>query len=536
MASALLPNVLPTWVPGTVVSAYSELVTDSGQPRPIGPALDTAVVDDSGAVAFDSLPSVGEAYVAAAQVGGEWHFRYFAVPGPTNALEEEIVAREKADAELLAAIASKNPLLGYTPENVTNRDVDPLLTANSDTRYPSQKATKAYVDAVMSLLPTFNVKDPRFGAKGDGATDDTGAVQAAIDAAAVVGGVVFFPSGRYIISKTLNWKARVFFDGLHWDVSVIALADGANETMVKTASYGAEGVYGCGARNIGIDGNKAKNINSGGFVLDGQSFRFKDVRVTNVAGHGVDLQISNESQKAVSGLDSVLQLTRAVGCTGRGLSIRAHDTSLLDCQAIQCTEYGVYFGTNGLAVNCHTWCYASDATCTKIGWFLKGSVDCVNCTAEGASEVQVQFSGSNNRWQSGDVFNSAGKPDAVLVEFLPGENFGTHEINAANLHNFGNGAALKFTGNAANSKIRCHIFDPGVEKVAAIGEPATSIVWDVTLGGTTKRGTIPGYHVQRRRTFVPFGGDIPNYTLYVNEAGELRWKDGAGVTKTVQVA
>lgn len=36
--------------------------------------------------------------------------------------------------------------LGYVPENITNKDTDVTLAANSDTKYASQKATKAYVD------------------------------------------------------------------------------------------------------------------------------------------------------------------------------------------------------------------------------------------------------------------------------------------------------------------------------------------------------------------------------------------------------
>lgn len=38
-------------------------------------------------------------------------------------------------------------ILGYTPENVANKDTDISLTANSDTKYPSQKAVKTYADS-----------------------------------------------------------------------------------------------------------------------------------------------------------------------------------------------------------------------------------------------------------------------------------------------------------------------------------------------------------------------------------------------------
>ncbi len=39
--------------------------------------------------------------------------------------------------------------LGFTPENVANKDIDGTLSANSDTKYPSQKAVKTYVDSRM---------------------------------------------------------------------------------------------------------------------------------------------------------------------------------------------------------------------------------------------------------------------------------------------------------------------------------------------------------------------------------------------------
>src|SRR5581483_1509822 len=54
-----------------------------------------------------------------------------------------------------------------------------------------------------SVQSVYNVKD--YGAKGDGTTDDTTAIQNAINAAATNGrGTVFFPSAHYLISSTLT--------------------------------------------------------------------------------------------------------------------------------------------------------------------------------------------------------------------------------------------------------------------------------------------------------------------------------------------
>jgi len=50
------------------------------------------------------------------------------------------------------AIAQNN--IGYTPENVSNKDTDTSLTANSDTKYASQKAVKTYIDYLGNTLTT----------------------------------------------------------------------------------------------------------------------------------------------------------------------------------------------------------------------------------------------------------------------------------------------------------------------------------------------------------------------------------------------
>jgi hypothetical protein len=56
-----------------------------------------------------------------------------------------------------------------------------------------------------------NVKD--YGAVGDGVTDDTLAIQAAIDAVATTGGTVFIPKGNYSTSGTLYIKDSVILVG-----------------------------------------------------------------------------------------------------------------------------------------------------------------------------------------------------------------------------------------------------------------------------------------------------------------------------------
>lgn len=64
-------------------------------------------------------------------------------------------------------------------------------------------------------LQWFNVQDPAYGAVGDGTTDDTTAIRAAISAAMLVGGVVYFPkpTSYYKITGRLNLTAECHLVG-----------------------------------------------------------------------------------------------------------------------------------------------------------------------------------------------------------------------------------------------------------------------------------------------------------------------------------
>ncbi len=73
----------------------------------------------------------------------------------------------------------------------------------------------------------FNVKDAPYGAVGNGTTDDTAHIQAAIDAArAVSGGTVYFPLGVYVVNGTLDLT----------DYENIHLAGAANPNAYFTAA------------------------------------------------------------------------------------------------------------------------------------------------------------------------------------------------------------------------------------------------------------------------------------------------------------
>jgi len=77
---------------------------------------------------------------------------------------------------------------------------------------------------ITKTLPVYNVKHADWGALGDGATDDTAAVQLAIDAIVIAGnGILYFPTGIYVINGTLDID----------NTDIFILGDGSGLTVLK---------------------------------------------------------------------------------------------------------------------------------------------------------------------------------------------------------------------------------------------------------------------------------------------------------------
>lgn len=154
-----------------------------------------------------------------------------------------------------------------------------------------------------------------FGTVGDGAEDDTTAIQAAIDfISALGGGTVYFPPGTYIVTATLTvHEATVHLEGAGAGATTLAINHMAGPGIdIRWYFSGVSRmtVLGWGARNTGTDtistgiafpydatitrhgyGNYVRdciiqNHPSHGVYTEVAAFEVLNTRILNVNGHG----------------------------------------------------------------------------------------------------------------------------------------------------------------------------------------------------------------------------------------------------------
>ncbi|KPC86248.1 hypothetical protein ADL35_12230 [Streptomyces sp. NRRL WC-3753] len=221
-----------------------------------------------------------------------------------------------------------------------------------------------------SVRDWLNVLD--FGAQGDGVTDDTVAIQAALNACPM-GGIVYAPGGSYRTSATLSVPPGVTLTSTHTNlmtvpnlvdppcyikplaafegnavISFLDEIDGGYATISAEHRIDRVMIDGSDLTAPGVDGIRARgNI---------QNVQLIDVTVRQVTGAGVHTE-ANAGKFPYS-----WRLTRVmvdnVGWHGFAFEVMT-DISLMDCQAIGCGASGfeIANAANSHAIGCRAeWC------------------------------------------------------------------------------------------------------------------------------------------------------------------------------------
>jgi parallel beta-helix repeat protein len=221
-----------------------------------------------------------------------------------------------------------------------------------------EAAPKQYVD-LGDAGRTFNVM--AYGATGDGVTDDTTAINAAITASSP-GGVISFPAGTYVVSSTIQLVAGRRYQGAggRSGLSIVK----ASAALTGGAVLAAAGWFNNGTscdNPLLVDGIKIDcNLVSGahGLVIYNFWSRFNDIHVVNVNGatangflatdtgrNGTTVTANSHSENTFSGCRVDNATNKAAGF--RGVSANGasnQDGHIVDSFFSAVTGYGIVLG------------------------------------------------------------------------------------------------------------------------------------------------------------------------------------------------
>jgi hypothetical protein len=182
-----------------------------------------------------------------------------------------------------------------------------------------------------------DVTHPDFGAKGDGVTDDTLAIQSAFDSVAATGGVrtIYFPSGVYLITGVININKN----------NITVRGEGeSSKIMVKSATgdlqvggYGAIFLLATGLSNVTIrdlhfDGNADNNTTSTYCAVRAENTDFLTIRNTlirNIPFNGILLKATT-----LPHTNFTIVGNRLVNIGWRGIQVSYGDTGIVSGNTI----------------------------------------------------------------------------------------------------------------------------------------------------------------------------------------------------------
>ena len=140
-----------------------------------------------------------------------------------------------------------------------------------------------------------------YGAQGDGVTNDTAAIQAAVDAAAAAGGgIVSVPAGAYLVTEiSFAQKPGVILAGESHGGSVLRKYPGSYSDQPILLLYQTSDVE---VRDLKIDGNAASVSGSilGVKISKAQRVKLTKVAIENILGTGVSVYDVDTDEVAIT--------------------------------------------------------------------------------------------------------------------------------------------------------------------------------------------------------------------------------------------
>jgi parallel beta-helix repeat protein len=205
-----------------------------------------------------------------------------------------------------------------------------------------------------------------FGAKGDGNTDDTRSIQAAIDSGFQSGAVVFFPAAMYRVSQLVLRKGSILqgvSSGTYPDnntisgASVLARLANTNKHLLLAP---ADANY-CRVFDLAIDGNKNNNTSGYGLcVADSTAGHESQIIVERCYFH------TNPESNIYLGrnrrANSILNGVYNYSAKGDGITVAGSDNTIAGCIFGSNARAGICLGTTAT----QNWAASSSANSAAI--------------------------------------------------------------------------------------------------------------------------------------------------------------------------
>jgi hypothetical protein len=171
-------------------------------------------------------------------------------------------------------LSGKQDSLGFTPENVANKSTDTNL-GTSDTLYPSQKAVKTYVDnnigpggsgkiyttLTIGASDALDTDSTKYDYFCDGTADQV-EILAAIAALPSTGGRIILSEGTFNIAAVIAIaKDSIVLEG-NGQATKLFLVNATNANVI-TIGNGATAYVNITVKNLFINGNKANQTTNG---------------------------------------------------------------------------------------------------------------------------------------------------------------------------------------------------------------------------------------------------------------------------------
>ncbi|MEU9333143.1 glycosyl hydrolase family 28-related protein [Streptomyces sp. NPDC048290] len=389
-------------------------------------------------------------------------------------------------------------------------------------------------------VPDLNLANVRdYGAVGDGTTDDTAAVQSAIDA----GGVTYFPPGIYAVG-TLHARLGMVLRGLTRSAyaypvpatqsSTLKLRTGTNGHLI----VGADGINNVQISDLAFDGNKANNTSGDIVHIDAASAQ-------DTSWHLYDCYLDNSPHDGIfigSGRQAVkITRTWVMRSGNNGVTLSGADGGL-DAVLIGLSgSNGVYIGGSVEHLsNCDIW--SSDGNgiiCDNVN-----QVSLVNCGIDRHKQAGLVVQGGGAVTVVGCMFHSnsqqtnntyphisatGGAVTVLATQFgydgLPNNpDWAIKPVGSAAVLDWGNRVL-------ASSTVQGYISNPAAVQNASGGSISLPTGTQVNIGGSgssaavAMRGSATGDFAFSTRV----GSDTSSrFTL--NAAGTHTWGSGTAAT------